>query len=301
MKTDYATDIGQLPTQEQDAATLEQLFLKKLVGRTFFIHRAAQGKMQDLLGRYSARFEVENIKRILRAKHGLSSEEPSLIPLPREYTLVNFPALTKAADVEEVASLLRDTPYHTLAAAVQPYRETGTTTTLEAELDKIYFLRIWALVRRFREMRELVGEEVDLRNLLTVLALKAREAPPRLIEDALVPIMYRLPKSTLHSVAESRFEDAASILPMPYSKIASEASKSLKGESAFSVEWFLFNQLYGDARRFSQSHSLQAGYIIAYLLLCECEAKDLISLVTGKQLSLTPEEIAARLFETSQP
>jgi vacuolar-type H+-ATPase subunit C/Vma6 len=296
MKTDYATEIGQLPTQERDAAMLEDVFLEKLVERFFFVRRAAQGKMQDLLGRYCARFEVENIKRILRAKHGRSSEEPSLIPLPREYTLVNFPALAKASDVDEVASLLRDTPYHILIGALQPYRESGVTITLEAALDKSYFVRLWELVGKFRGMGDLVGEEIDLRNLLIVLSLKAREAPSRLIEEAMIPVAYRLPKITLRSVLQGRLEDAASVLAMPHSKLASEAANVLRGDSSLPLEWLFSKQLYGDAFAFSRTRSLQAGYIMAYLLLCECEAKNLVSIVTGKQLGLSEEEISKRLF-----
>ena len=60
MKTDYAAEVGQLPTKEQDATSLEDIFLKKLVERFFFLRRAAQGSMQDLLARYGLRFEVEN-------------------------------------------------------------------------------------------------------------------------------------------------------------------------------------------------------------------------------------------------
>jgi len=296
MKTDYATEIGQLPTQERDAAMLEDVFLEKLVERSFFVRRVAQGKMQDLLSRYCARFEVENIKRILRAKHGRSSEEPSLIPLPREYTLVNFPALAKASDVDEVASLLRDTPYHILIGALQPYRESGVTITLEAALDKSYFVRLWEFVGKFGGMRDLVGEEVDLRNLLIVLSLKARETPSRIIEDALIPVSYRLPKITLRSVLQSRIEDAPSVLAMPYSKVVSDAANLRRGDSLMPMESVLLRQLYEDATEFSRTRSLQAGYIMAYLLLCECEAKNLVAIVTGKQLGLPEEEISKRLF-----
>jgi vacuolar-type H+-ATPase subunit C/Vma6 len=296
MKTDYATELGQLPSQERDAAMLERVFLRKLVERFFFVRRAAQGKMQDLLGRYCARFEVENIKRILRAKHGRTSEEPSLIPLPREYTLLNFPALAKASDADEVASLLRDTPYHILLGALQPYRESGVMITLEAALDKIYFVRLWELVGKFRGIRDLVGEEIDLRNLLIVLSLKAREAPSKLIEEAIIPVSYRVPKITLHSVLQSRLEDAASVLAMRYSKLASQATSMLRGDPSLPLEWLFFRQLYEDAFAFSRTRSLQAGYIMAYLLLCECEAKNLVSIVTGKQLGLGEEEISKRLF-----
>jgi len=44
------------------------------------------------------------------------------------------------------------------------------------------------------------------------------------------------------------------------------------------------------------THPLQVGYIIAYLLLCECEAKNLISIVTGRQLNLGEEVISKNLF-----
>jgi vacuolar-type H+-ATPase subunit C/Vma6 len=295
LKTDYATEIGQVPTQERDAATLERVFLKTLVDRFFFVRRAAQGKMQDLIDRYSMRFEVENIKRILRAKHGRSSEEPSLIPLPREHTLVNFPALTKASDMDEAVSLLRDTPYHILREALQPYRETGVTTILEAALDKSYFVRVWELVEKLG-MKVLVGEEVDLRNLLTVFSLKAREAPTRVIEEAIIPLSYRLPKVTLRSLLQARLENAATVLAMPYSKIASEAANLLTRDSLVPLEWLFLGQLYQDAAAFSKTRSLQAGYIMAYLLLCECEAKSLVSIVTGKQLGLSEEEISKRLY-----
>ena len=110
LKTEYGAEISKLPTKEVDAVTLEEIFLRTLVNRFFFVIREAQGKIQDLLTRYCARFEVENIKRVIRAKHsGEIIEEPNLIPLPREYTLVNFPALLNAKDVDEVVGLLRET------------------------------------------------------------------------------------------------------------------------------------------------------------------------------------------------
>jgi len=300
MKTDYATDMSQLPAPEQDASTFEEIFLKKLVERFFFVRRAAQGKVQDLLTRYCARFEVENMKRIVRAKHGdQSAELPTLIPLPREYSLVNFPALLKAKDVDEIASLLRDTPYHAIAEKVQSYQDSGATMLLEASLDKIYYSRVWEMVGKVQGIRDLIGEEIDLRNLLIVLSLRDREIAPRLIEDALIPVSYALPKPTLHLVLQSRLEDAPGILTPRYSKLVADATKLLKSESVSPVEWLFFNRLYGDASATLKTDSLQAGYIAAYLLLCECEAKNLVSIVTGKQLSLSEEEISKGLFEFS--
>jgi len=57
LKTEYGTEISKLPTKEVDASTLEEIFLKTLVHRFFFITREAQGKVQELLTEYCARFE----------------------------------------------------------------------------------------------------------------------------------------------------------------------------------------------------------------------------------------------------
>jgi vacuolar-type H+-ATPase subunit C/Vma6 len=296
MKTEYAADISQLPTQEQDAATLEGVFLKKLTERFFFVRRSAQGRMQDLLTRYCARFEVENVKRILRAKHGgQRSETPTLIPLPREHSIVNYPALLEAKDVDEVASLLRDTPYR-LIAKIQSYKESGTTLILESTLDKTYFTRLWELARRTRSIRNLVGEEIDLRNLLVALFLKTRELPSRLIEETMIPPFYTVLETRLRAILQGRLEDAPNIVTPRYSHLVTEAANLLKSSSSLPLEWLFYKQLYGDATMISRTDSLQAGYIIAYLLLCECEAKNLISIVTGKQLKLNEEKISKGLF-----
>jgi vacuolar-type H+-ATPase subunit C/Vma6 len=296
MKTEYATELSQLPTQERDATTLEGVFLRKLIQRFFFLRRAAQGKMQEILTRYCARFEVENIKRIIRAKHGGTAEQPTLIPLGREYSLVNFPALQKAKDIEEVVSLLRETSYRSIAEKLQAYREAGTTLILEAALDSAYFGRLWEVAKKRKGVKDLIGEEMDLRNLLYVLSLKHAGAASRLIEDAMIPLSYRLTNPTLRSIIQGRLETASSMLPPIYSKLTSEATSMLSHGSSMSVEGLFSQQLYYDALRALRTRSLQAGYIIAYLLLCEAEAKNMISIVTGKQLNLTEGEITRQLF-----
>lgn len=301
MKTDYATELGRLPAQDNDAATLEQIFHKKLADRFFFVSRIAQGRMRDLVTEYSARFEVENIKRIVRAKHGgIPSEQPDLIPIPRERSLVNFSALLSAKDIDEVASLLRDTPYRVLLDKVESYKQSGSTTILEAALDSVYFSNIWKLASKApggKGVRRLVGEEIDLRNLLIAFSLKARDIPQRVIEETIIPLSHALPKATLHSLLQARLEDMPSILPGRYSRLANEAANFLKSKPTLPFEWPFFRQLYSDASEAMSAYSLETGFVLAYLLLCECETKNLVTIVTGKQLDLTDEEISRGLYE----
>jgi vacuolar-type H+-ATPase subunit C/Vma6 len=301
MKTEYATELGQIPAQNNDAATLEGIFHRKLVDRFFFLSRTAQGKMQDLLIKYSARFEVENIKRIVRAKHGgITSERPDLIPVPREHSLVNFAALLNAKDIDEVASLLRDTPYHVPLDKVESYKQSGSTMVLEGALDSVYFSNVWELANKVRDgkgVRDLIGEEIDLRNLLIAFSLRAREIPRKVIEETIIPVFYGIPKATLHSLLQARLEDVPGILTRRYSRPAYEATNLLKSKSTQPFEWPFFRQLYSDASEAMRAHPLQAEYVLAYLLLCECETKNLVTIVTGKQLDLSEEEISKGLYE----
>jgi vacuolar-type H+-ATPase subunit C/Vma6 len=220
----------------------------------------------------------------------------NLIPLEREHTLVNFPALLKAKDVDEVGSLLRETQYHAVLEKIQPYKESGATMILEAALDRIYFSRVWELVGKIQGTRDLIGEEVDLRNLLTVFSLKIRNVSAKLIDDATIPLSYALPKTTLQSLLQSRIDEAPNLLRAPYSKLAAEAASLLKSGSSLLLERVFYKQLYADAAAALMTQPLQAEYVIAYLLLCESEAKNLVSIVTGKQLNMSEEQISAGLF-----
>lgn len=145
-------------------------------------------------------------------------------------------------------------------------------------------------------LRDLIGEEMDLRNLLIVFSLKAREVGPSVVEGNLIPLSYRLLEATVRSLIQSRLEDAPSILTGRYSKLASEAVSLLKSGSSSSLEAPFFKQLYDDASLALRTYSLDAGYVVAYLLLCECEAKNLARIAIGKQLNLSGEEIAQGLF-----
>ena len=129
-----------------------------------------------------------------------------------------------------------------------------------------------------------------------MFSLKTREIPAKLVEESTIPVSYALPKTTLRALLQSQLQDAPNLLSTAYSKLASEAANILKKGSSLLLERVFLKQLYSDAAAVLTTHPLQAGYIIAYLLLCESEEKNLVSIVTGKQLKLSEEEISAGLF-----
>jgi len=93
-----------------------------------------------------------------------------------------------------------------------------------------------------------------------------------------------------------RLEDAQGILTPHYSKLVSEAINLIKSRSSKPFERPFLQQLYQAASNALKTQFFDAGYILAYLLLCECEARNLTAITIGKQLGLQEEEISQSLF-----
>ncbi|WP_455369187.1 V-type ATPase subunit [[Eubacterium] cellulosolvens] len=299
LRSDYALDIGKLPSEQVDSLKLEMIFLKTLVERFFNLIKNAKGKGREFLENYVARIEVENLKRILRAKHtDAEIEEHKLIPLDRQHTLINFPALIKAKDIDEVASLLRETPYVSLVQRIDDYKRLGLTITLESYLDSIYFDKVWEKVERLESkesIKKLVGEEIDLSNLQLIFTLKMKDIASRQIEEMALPISYRLRKTNIRRLAQGRLEDSPeALVGTPYVNTAIEILR--KSDPSVELETILSKKLYNNASFALRNSSLEFGYIIAYLMMCEREARNLVTITTALDLGVTEESLLQRLF-----
>ena len=300
LRSDYAAEISKLPSEEVDSVWLEKIFLKTLVERFFTLTTHTKGNVREFLEAFAARFEVENLKRVIRAKHAQEKiEEQNLVPLGREHTLINFPALTKAENIEEVVSLLPETEYASIDERLDTYRRTRLPIVLESFLDRVYFTKLWEKMREMVEnegIKTLVGEEVDLWNLQLILTLKLRDLAPRLIEEMVTPIYYRLNKFNLRSLAQGGLEDVQEILAgTTYDDVAEETLKKSK-EPAISLETVISKRLYQDASFALKTLFLESGYVIAYLLLCEREARNLVTIATALDLKIPEEELQRRLL-----
>lgn len=300
LRSDYAAEISKLPSEEVDSVRLEKIFLKTLVERFFTLTTDTRGKVKEFLEAFAGRIEVENLKRVIRAKHAREKiEEQNLVPLSREHTLINFPALTKAENIEEAVSLLRETDYASIDERLEAYRRTGHPIVLESFLDRIYFTRLWEKLGGMVEkdsLKTLVGEEVDLRNLQLILTLKLRNLAPKLIEEMIIPVYYRLSKSDLRSLTQGGLEDFPEILTgTTYDRIAEEILRKSKAP-AVNLETVISKRLYKDASFALKNLFLKSGYVIAYLLFCEKEARNLVTIATAIDLKIPEEELQRRLL-----
>ena len=272
-----------------DATVLERIFLEKMVERFYFIVKAASGDVQSFFKVYSSRFEMENVKRVLRAIHGGEPlEEQNLIPLIKEFTLVNFSALMKAKDLKEAVGLLRETDYGHLIGDFELYQRFGTTSILEASLDKHYYERLNEVAQRIPNkelVKSIIGFEIDLKNLMTILLLKMQGVEQGEIQNRIVELFYKVREFRIKSLIEARTEDFAHILKsLYYAKFAEEIQTVLNNGSWKEGERIFSAELHDEASKIAARNPHTLAFVLYYLIRCEYEAKDLIAAAVSKQI-----------------
>ncbi len=273
---------------------LERVFYGKFIDRMAGVVELAPGKIADFLrAYYYLRFEVLNLKRILRGKYSFMPPQrilESLVPI-EPYMAGSFKALAEAESLERAVEMLSGTPYARLVGGMELYRRLEAIWPLELALNHIYAsttlkslepLPHWNRVL----VRWIVELETDIENLLA--ALKRRGLPlPALLEE-LFPATFKIGLDEIRMVMESRdLRSAISSLGSPYSEILSPI---YEGDVAL-IRTRTREQMYMAARRGRTLNDFGFNVIMAYLVFSEVEKGDLVGIAWGKTQRIPPEQI----------
>lgn len=164
-------DLIEMATSRNLAKTYNQIF------------DFCEGHLRTIVGHYLDRYDLQNIKTIVRAKtYGATAEEveEDLVPagsLPLEF----LRELIAAPDLDETFSLLEGTIY---AAALEGLgarsSEVSNWAAWEDRVSRLYYMELLQAVPPSTEanrlMREFIEREIDIVNLKTLLRVWAAKA-----------------------------------------------------------------------------------------------------------------------------
>lgn len=300
LKSDYSPELSKIPAKEMDAYQLERVFYQKLSERLSFLIKITSGKTRKALEDYYKKIEAENLKRIIRAVHGKEKiTEDQLIPVPRRFQSVNLSALCQAQTVTEVINLLRETPYKHLIEKIELYAKYNNPIILEAETDRIYYDLLWDSLARIVDrdkVKELIGTEIDLKNLSYVL-LTRRMKTQELLEEILLKHYYKLPKNILSRLIATPFETIGELqIGPPYGEIVERVVELIEKEMFTQADQVFLRNLYLKAEKLALRNPNNLVFVFVYLQFCFREAQNLTTLAIGKQLMLDEERIRGSLF-----
>ncbi len=283
----------------QYTGDLDQNNVNTLLSELAVLIRPLSGSARDLLGYWAHRFELGNLKTIIRGKMANQPQqaiEAQLQDMGR-FTSLPIRELLQSDSTAELLRRLEQTPYAEIAHQARHLLEQGEQLfALDAALDRRYFA---GLARRgaaidessVQLLRSLVGSVIDRVNLVWLLRYRyAYQLPPAQAYYLLIPASHRLQPQRLQQIAQcTTFEEAIATLPAPFDRILAGATSTTE------VTLRLERESWHIATHALRHSSFNVARALAYMMLRERDLRRLRAVVRGRNMQMPPAMIRTAL------
>jgi V/A-type H+-transporting ATPase subunit C len=255
-----------------------------------------------LLNWYNRRFDIENLKILLRSiHHGVDRARSAATLIPLSTSRLAWPSLLEARSIVELADRLRDTPYaRPLEQAMERYQQEKRLFHLEVAMDLFYFQRLVLMIEcrggdAEADAREQLGRWIAVQNL--VWAFRYRIYGHLSVEEIL--------NYTLHRAFAVGLEAVRRVaLGAPLAAEAQRLGFRLdpgrsEVEGLTELEVLVERERYARAASLLRHPIFRFGGVLAYLTLLECEIRDLGVIIEGRAAGLSRQDITARLLRAA--
>ncbi len=274
---------------------VEQVWVSSLLTDFKVLVRSLTGVTQELFTYWLRKYEITNLKTIVRGKMaGLNAEiiTAQLLDLGPIATLP-LEQLLRTEDINELLRHLSHTPYSNIAhQARRVFDQEHQPYSLDAAIERHYLLeldkRVHSLeVAQRRLILPLMSMFIDRFNLLWLLRYRfAYHLSPAETFYLLLPTHYRLNQTNLiHLVELPSFQEVLKRLPPSFQPLLANADTVIK------VEQQLNHQIRQTAKYTLRWKSFSVAKAIAYMILRESEMHRILAIVKGKRLQLPPATI----------
>ena len=266
-----------------------------LLSEVQILMRPVSGPSRDILAHWAHRFELANLKTIVRgvmANQKADVIESELIDLG-PFTTLPLAALLRSDDITELLRNLEHTPYADIAH--QTRRMLGTQQdafALDAALDRRYFLALSSRAKAVgaadgHVLRSLVGSIVDRVNLVWLLRYRfVYRLPPPQAYFLLIPSGYRLNNALLLQLSQCDSQDQL------LQQLPDLLRERLSGcTTIFEITQSLEKETWEVASRVLGLSTFNIGRALAYLVLRERDLRRLRAVARGQWLGVSREMI----------
>jgi V/A-type H+-transporting ATPase subunit C len=297
----YKAEIDELAARHRGAELVERATRLNL-GRTYGqILHFASGELALTIAAYLARYDVYNVKTILRGKFAGARPEDILDEtIPAGSLTPRLPELSRLERIDDVVEALRGTPFHRVLVKNTEGRQLSNLIVVENDLDRTYYEMLLESVAQSgsanRVFLSWIRNEIDVVNLKTLFRLRfarVTEWEP-----------YFLPGGTdLSREAAARIvrgSDEELIAEVGQLDVAPEvvdaARTSVASGNLNAIATALDRELVRDAQDFSHRAPLSVLPVVDFILRKKIEADNLRAIAYGKQTGLPAETIQELLI-----
>ena len=298
-ETQYNVEMTELASRYEGVDLIELGTSRNLARVYNDILGFTKGELREMVASYLARWDVWNIKTILRGKfYGAKIEDirEDLVPAGalREEHLDALIALESVAEVLEAVKKHEgiEIPEDVMAE----YQTTGRLSPVEDYLDKIYYARLLKAIdvssKPGKLLLAFVRKEIDMTNLITLLKLKKDKISPGRISAYLIEGGDELNLRELERLAATEsFETLVSELsPFSFYEEMRDALERAKETGSLNdVSLAAKKHLMSRAERFSRLYPLSVLPIIDFMIRKKTEVDNIRIVARCKESGLDPE------------
>lgn len=285
--------------RQQNSDSLEQRIIAQILDETRVLIRPLSGAARTFLTFWTARFEISNVKTLLRSK--LTGERPAavlarLTPMGAFGRLDNH-TLAHAEDVGELLRKLENGPYAGIVRhARHAFEQSRDPFNLDAALDQGYYdgltLRAQPLENTVgAPFRSLMADLIDRINLVWLLRYRFNyKLPPAQVYYLLVGSRYSLPGTRLQALAAlDSLEAVIAALPAAL-QVRLSGANDIPGVFAR-----MEHDAAAQALRVLRSRAPDIARAFAYLILRERDLRGIRVVLRGHHLGLAAAAIRQAL------
>ena len=299
-ETQYSTEMAELASKFEGVDLIEMGTSKNLASVYKNILSFCQGELREMISSYLARWDVWNVKTILRGKFSSATTEEireSLVPAGRlrEDDLEKLIAMGSVAEILDVLKeYLIEIPTDVRSAM----EKSGRLSPIEDYLDKMYYIQLIETTDPSNpssaRLLSYVRREIDHSNLVTLLRLKTEGVPPDRIPTYFIPGGMELKQEDFVRLVAA--ENVEAILPElnRYSffediKDSLERFKQTKSVSEIAIA--VKKHAMQEAQTFAHAYPLSILPIIDYMIRKQNEVDNIRIIARGKESGLDSELI----------
>lgn len=311
------------------AGNMDNLFLSVLLNECRSITRAVSGKEQVFFKDWVRRFELQNIKTILRGKslnHSVEKIRNELTHMD-SFSVLPIDELLHCDDINEILALLNKTPYAAIAGYSQlHYEQKQDLFSVEASINWQYYnglekkLRLLASNDK-NQIQPLFGAFIDQINLTWLLRyrliykLSASHTyfllvpggrylkPAQLMAlsrvDSLTQIFPILPENLRQQLRcdKSKLQQLTQKQSNQPLEASTKPQPSAEVDNILLIEQCLESHYLQQAYQVLKMQSFSLAKAFAYLLIREKQLFQIHALLKGKLLNLADAQIALAMGE----
>ncbi len=294
---EYKTEMLALGAKYSGVDLIENAVSRNLAETYNKIFDFSEGSLRAMIGRYLDRYDLENVKTIVRAKmYGASAEDVAEDLVPAGSFSGEFlNELVEASDLAAVFEELEGTIYASaLSILDKKPSDVANWSEWEDLVSRLYYAELLASIPPAtdanRLMRQFVEREIDLLNLKTLL--RAWSAKAKFEREVFLEGGYEVTVDELHEMVtmdKARLVRALQAYSF-YEEIAAALDKV--EETGIGVLIRRVEKVHLlDAARYAHLHPLSILPILDFIVLKDREATNIRLIARGKESGLPTETI----------